>query len=142
MSFESKRPTLTAGIVIVRASVDDYRYLLLRVYGYWDFPKGIVEPGEAPIETAQREVREETGLTDLEFRWGERYVETAPYRNKIARYYLAQSQIAAVTFRINSALGRPEHHEYRWCSYEAARPLLVPRVLSVLDWAHDQVTRS
>jgi 8-oxo-dGTP pyrophosphatase MutT (NUDIX family) len=28
----------------------------------WGLPKGLVEPGEAPEETAVREVREETGL--------------------------------------------------------------------------------
>ncbi|WP_293173184.1 NUDIX hydrolase [Oceanithermus sp.] len=30
--------------------------------GYWVFPKGHVEPGEAPLETALREVAEETGV--------------------------------------------------------------------------------
>ncbi|WP_456411940.1 NUDIX hydrolase [Oceanithermus sp.] len=30
--------------------------------GYWVFPKGHVEPGEAPLQTALREVAEETGV--------------------------------------------------------------------------------
>ena len=35
-------------------------------YRKWGLPKGHAEPGEAPAETALREVQEETGLTDLE----------------------------------------------------------------------------
>jgi 8-oxo-dGTP pyrophosphatase MutT (NUDIX family) len=30
--------------------------------GHWALPKGNIDPGEAPAETAVREVREETGL--------------------------------------------------------------------------------
>ncbi len=33
----------------------------------WFFPKGGVEAGERPEETARREIQEETGLTDLEY---------------------------------------------------------------------------
>ena len=46
---------------------DGWRVLLLRVYNYWDCPKGVVEPGEDPLATARREVREETTLDDLDF---------------------------------------------------------------------------
>lgn len=35
----------------------------LRAGKVWALPKGTVEPGEDPAETAQREVQEETGLT-------------------------------------------------------------------------------
>ena len=33
--------------------------------GHWDFPKGHMERGETEIQTALREVEEETGLKDL-----------------------------------------------------------------------------
>ena len=59
---------------------------MLRAYHNWDFPKGICEDGESPKEAAQREVQEETGITGLEFAWGDRYMDTGPYnRGKVAR---------------------------------------------------------
>lgn len=33
--------------------------------GYWDMPKGKIDPGETPEQAALREVREETGLQQL-----------------------------------------------------------------------------
>ena len=44
-------------------------------------------------EETRRELAEETGITTIEFRWGERYFETGPYsRGKTARYYLAATE--------------------------------------------------
>jgi bis(5'-nucleosidyl)-tetraphosphatase len=63
-------PSLSAGVIVVRKHADGYRYLLLRAFRYWDFPKGLVEAGEDPLASAVREVAEETTLTDLKFRWG------------------------------------------------------------------------
>jgi 8-oxo-dGTP pyrophosphatase MutT (NUDIX family) len=130
---------LSAGVVVLRES-GGWRLLLLRAYNYWDFPKGQVEPGEDPLATAKREVREETAIDDLEFRWGEGFIETEPYgRNKVARYYLASSAAAAVKLPVNPELGRPEHQEYRWLDADAARRQVVPRVAAIIDWAWPQV---
>jgi bis(5'-nucleosidyl)-tetraphosphatase len=126
----------SAGIVVTRRVGGARRYLLLRCYRYWDFPKGEIEPGEDPLVTACREVAEETGLTDLEFHWGDASSETAPYsRGKVARYYLAESAAGRVTLPVSPELGAPEHHEFRWASYEEAKSLLNDRVGAVLDWA-------
>jgi bis(5'-nucleosidyl)-tetraphosphatase len=133
-------PRLSAGVVVVRLGEQGLRYLLLRAYNYWDFPKGEVEPGEQPLQSAIREVAEETTLTGLVFRWGRDYTETAPYaHNKMARYYLAEAPTGQVELPVNPDLGRPEHHEYRWVSRRQARDLLNERLRAVLDWAADKL---
>ena len=43
---------LSAGVVIVRVVERKLRFLLLRSWRNWDFPKGLVEPGEQPIDAA------------------------------------------------------------------------------------------
>ena len=131
-----RAPRLSAGVVVVRQHGGVWRYLLLRAFRHWDFPKGVVEAGERPRAAAVREVAEESGLAALEFRWGDAFCETEPYgRGKVARYYVAESPAGDVHLRVNPELGRPEHHEHRWLGYRAARGLLVPRVARVLDWA-------
>jgi 8-oxo-dGTP pyrophosphatase MutT (NUDIX family) len=127
--------------VIVRETPHGVRWLLLRAFRNWDFPKGLVEAGEEPLQAAVREAAEEADLDDLEFPWGTRYVETAPYgANKVARYYLARTRSGSVTLRPNPELGRPEHHEYRWVDIEEARGLVPARLRPVLEWAARQVS--
>jgi len=53
------------GIILFR---EPRSYLLLRyIGGHWDFIKGHQEPGEPGIDTARRECKEETGITELQF---------------------------------------------------------------------------
>ncbi len=131
-----RAPRLSAGGVVVRRDGDDWLYLLLRAFRSWDFPKGMVEPGEEPHAAARREVREESTIDDLEFTWGDVFRDTGPYtRNKIARYYLAQTHTARVTLPVNADIGAPEHHEWRWVDFDAALSLVSPRVAPVVEWA-------
>jgi len=133
---QARPPRLSAGAVVVRREAGVWRFLLLRAYNNWDFPKGLVEPGESPLATARREVTEETALEDLVFRWGEEFIETAPYgRNKVARYYLAESPRGEVRLPVSAELGRPEHHEWRWLSCRETRERISPRLKPVLTWA-------
>ncbi|MEA5445772.1 NUDIX domain-containing protein [Gammaproteobacteria bacterium AB-CW1] len=126
---------LSAGIVIIRETGKGRRYLLLRAWNHWDFPKGKVEEGETPMEAALREVAEETTITELRFDWGEVYRETGPYnRGKIARYYLARTDTENVHLPVVPELGRPEHAEYRWVDMEEAWELSSPRVRQILRW--------
>jgi 8-oxo-dGTP pyrophosphatase MutT (NUDIX family) len=70
---------LSCGAVLVRKADEGWQTLMLRAYRNWDFPKGLREDGETPLEAAQREVGEETGISDLNFDWGERFKDTGPY---------------------------------------------------------------
>jgi 8-oxo-dGTP pyrophosphatase MutT (NUDIX family) len=130
-----------AGAVVFRRSERGVRLLLLRAYQNWDFPKGMVEPGESELDAARREVEEETGLADLDYPFGDEYKETVPYAgNKVARYYVAETEVEKIELPVSPELGRPEHHEYRWVSFDEAEDLLPPRLAIVLDWAKKTIT--
>jgi 8-oxo-dGTP pyrophosphatase MutT (NUDIX family) len=134
---------MSAGVVVLRPAPVGWRVLLLRVYNYWDFPKGRVEAGETALTTAKRETREETTLEDLDFAWGERCIDTAPYgrEKKVARYFIARTATENIFLPVNPALGKPEHHEWRWCEWEAAEQLVPERLWPVLRWAQAVVDR-
>jgi 8-oxo-dGTP pyrophosphatase MutT (NUDIX family) len=132
-----KPKRFSAGAVVLRREGESWRFLMLRVYRNWDFPKGEVEPAESPLAAARREVEEETSLASLEFPWGEAYCETEPYSGgKVARYYLAEAPHGVVLLPRDEKLGRPEHHEYRWLSFDDARALAPPRLQPILAWAN------
>jgi bis(5'-nucleosidyl)-tetraphosphatase len=57
----------SAGVVVFRVDPAGVRMYLLLDYGHhWDFPKGHLEKGETPLEAAQRELKEETGISRVE----------------------------------------------------------------------------
>lgn len=129
--------TLSAGVVVVRKQDQDWKYLFLRAYRNWDFPKGVVDPGEEPKQTAIREAREEAGIEDLHFRWGDIYKETRPYSGgkKVARYYIAETTRVDLTLPVSTELGRPEHHTYRWFSYPEIKKRAPARLVPIVEWA-------
>jgi predicted NUDIX family NTP pyrophosphohydrolase len=62
----------SAGILAYRIGGDELEVLLVhpggpfwrnKDAGSWSIPKGLLEPGEEPLEAAKREFEEETGLT-------------------------------------------------------------------------------
>jgi bis(5'-nucleosidyl)-tetraphosphatase len=136
---EVTRPprTLSAGIVPYKNTDQGIRFLILRSFNYWDFPKGEVEPGEDPLEAAIREMQEESGLVNPQFVYGKSHYDTEPYsKGKVARYFLAQiSADQKVEMGISKVLGVPEHQEFRWASAEESEYLFGPRLNRVLAWA-------
>jgi len=94
--------------------------------GVWALPKGHIDPGERPEETALREVREETGVeARLEEKLGDiRYVYTWEGERifKVVSFYL----VRAVRGRIGDIADemRVEVAEARWLPLDEAPRLL------------------
>jgi len=95
----------SAGAIVFRGPF----YLLLHYQsGHWDFPKGGIEKGEKTEETVRREVREETGIADLEFIPGFKktihfvYQHQGDLVNKWVAYLLAETRQAEVKFPSNT----------------------------------------
>jgi len=111
-------------------------FLILRAFKNWDFPKGGADEGESPLAAATREMREETGIQHFDFEWGEQSMDTGIYAGgKVASYFLARVEKQELMLPVNEELGRPEHDEFRWVSYQEARALLSPRLIPILEWA-------
>ena len=135
-SIPRPNPRRAAGAVVFRRTERGVRLLVLRAYKNWDFPKGLIEPGETELDAAKRETAEETGLADLDFPFGDAHKDTLPYAGgKVARYFIAETGATEIELPVSPELGRPEHHEFRWVDREQARRLLPPRLQDVLAWA-------
>jgi 8-oxo-dGTP pyrophosphatase MutT (NUDIX family) len=96
--------------------------------GVWALPKGIVDPGESPAETAVREAAEETGLeTRLDAKLGDiRYVYTRRGSGervfKIVSFYLLRYRSGRIG-RLPAGMAL-EVAEARWLPLEDGPRLL------------------
>ena len=55
------------GIVPIFSTESEPLFLLIQHQaGHWAFPKGHADPGESALETAKRELEEETGIRNYE----------------------------------------------------------------------------
>jgi bis(5'-nucleosidyl)-tetraphosphatase len=108
---------------------------------HWEFPKGGVEAGEREIDTALRELMEETGVTDVTlirgFREPIHYIYRRPEGlvSKQVVYFLGQVHDPKVVLR------EVEAKDYRWATYDEAKKLLRhANARSLLDRAQARIT--
>lgn len=65
------------GVIPVRRDDNDFLFLLVhQVVGHWAFPKGHPNPGETELETALRELNEETSISKCQIVEDFRYTQT------------------------------------------------------------------
>jgi len=110
----------SAGIVLFRNDSDKNEFLLLNYpQGHWDFVKGKIELNETSHETALRETKEETGITNIEFVDG--FEESVEYDFRFKKEDIHKKVIffLAKTNEKNIKLSH-EHNDYLWLEYNDA----------------------
>ena len=110
----------SAGSVLYNESPSGKIFLLLNYpSGHWDFVKGNIEKGEKLRETVIREIREETGITDVEFVDGfedkieYRYQRDGDLVHKEVIFFLAKTKMTDVKIS-------HEHLGFLWLSFDEA----------------------
>jgi len=110
----------SAGIILFRKEDSKILFLLLHYpSGHWDFVKGKIEEGESTHETAIREAKEETGITDITFL--EKFEEWIKYDfqyqgelvHKKVVFFLAETKTKEVVIS-------HEHLNYTWMDYNTS----------------------
>lgn len=120
----------SVGVILFRYSKrDGLQYLVLYHRGsYWNFPKGKVDPGETEIQTAKRELAEETGIKNIDLIKGWRqqtsffFKEDRDGKKELIKkdfiLYLAKLPAGAQT------LISDEHNGYAWMEFKIASKYL------------------
>jgi len=121
----------SAGAVIFRSEDNTKYYLLLHYKSqHWDFPKGNIEKGEREAETVRREVREETGIGDIEFVSGFRelikyFYKLTPNQKRFGAGQEGKTVFKTVVFYLAETREKNvkiswEHIGSQWLPYEKA----------------------
>ncbi|PJC51201.1 MAG: diadenosine tetraphosphate hydrolase [Nitrosopumilales archaeon CG_4_9_14_0_2_um_filter_34_16] len=107
----------SAGIVLFRREESKILFLLLHYpSGHWDFVKGKMEKGEDIHQTAIRETKEETGITDIMFMDNfEEWIEyNFQYQGELVHkkvvFFLAETKTKEVKIS-------HEHINFTWMDY-------------------------
>ncbi|MFE4869494.1 NUDIX pyrophosphatase [Streptomyces sp. NPDC056682] len=119
-------------LVLPFRQTDDVRYALFRRSdgGYWQGVAGGGEVGESPLQAAQRELAEETGLgEDVEFVRLDSQA-TIPVVQVTGAFTWGPDVLVIPEFTFGVRLGTAEPHlssehtTYEWFGFEAARQAL------------------
>ncbi|MBA4337130.1 diadenosine tetraphosphate hydrolase [bacterium] len=111
----------SCGVVVYHIAKSGIAEILLLHYpeGHWDFPKGHVEEGEEELDTALRELEEETGINDAEIIGGFKekmhyfFTKREGTVSKTVWFFLAESKHKNVKIS-------HEHVDFEWLPYKEA----------------------
>ena len=106
----------SCGAIVFKKENDKIEFLLVyQNNGHYSFPKGHMEENETELETALREIKEETNLDveiDSNFRTSIEYLLESKNVIKESVYFVA----TPISFDLKNQEG--EINECIWCSYE------------------------
>ena len=133
----------SAGIVLFRNISNKNEFLLLNYpQGHWDFIKGKVEQNETLHETAIRETKEETGISNIKFI--DDFEESVEYDFRFKNEDIHKKVIffLAKTSEKKISLSH-EHNDYLWLGYnDALKKTTFKNAKNVLSKANEFLSKT
>lgn len=120
-------------IPVLQGTAPHFLYLLVQhKQGHWGFPKGHAYPWESPERTAQREFREETGLSACQLLPGLQFTEQYKFLKRKKSRWVHKTVLYFVGEVAHGPSGKPptvtiqpeEIIDFRWCRASQALMLL------------------
>ncbi len=121
----SRIEQIAYGVVTVFKEESEYKFLILfqnKEFNNWSYPKGKREEGETdPLLIAMRELKEETGITNIELLdvplIDERYEFNLDGKiiDRVCKYFIGIVKDKTVKIQEGEIL------EYKWATFEEAR---------------------
>lgn len=108
------------GVIVILRGKEDKFLLLKQTNGHWSFPKGHKEEEESEIDTALRELKEETGISNVELIDEKNFVHSYDYLvegnniHKTNKYFIGFIKDDKVLIQ------EKEITDYKWATYEEA----------------------
>ena len=122
-----------AGFVIVKEFPDGLKVLALLTDRGYDIPKGVIEAGESEFDAAIREMYEESGITDIQFQWG-----NEPYASERITTYLAQTDQEPEILP-HPETGILEHLGAMWVDWDDMLCNCYDYLMPAIQWARDSI---
>lgn len=135
-TYDYQMPTATSDIILVNHR---YEILLLQRVGdvghdMWALPGGHVDPGEGPLEAAYRELKEETGITEVKlklFDVRKNLYNTESWR--IKSIYYAELNLSPQR-NIKVTINTKESKRYKWISMLMCKNLFSDHAQIISDF--------
>ncbi len=140
----------SVGIVLIKKEADTRFLILYRKANEnfkeaWEFPKGLVDKGETEMQTATRELGEETGLLSKDIKLLPEFHDKISFFFRNQNQELVKKEVSFVLAQTNKSdiILSSEHDAYRWAPYLEAFELLTQKnTKEVLRKANDFVKKS
>ncbi len=120
---------ISCGFIVFRKNSQNIEFLVVhsKNYNFWGFPRGMNEKGERIIDTALRELYEETGLEKEDIEIFDDFLGSEEYK-----YYWDGEEIYKTVYLFLAKLKKDkkividnkEQDAYKWVNYKEAMKIL------------------
>lgn len=133
----------SCGIIPVRFERDKHRYLLIQHHaGHWGFPKGHQNKGESNIETAVRELEEETGLRLKKIYNDQKFIEQYTFHRAGNTHSKKVVYFFGVVAPGPVKIQEEEIKDYAWLTYlSVVKKIKFPEMNRILEAIEERITQ-